>query len=115
MFVAICTGLSKYEDAMADYQKVLDLEPTNKAAKLELDKLTEKCAAAASAAEKKPAKLDAEEKKPAKLDLKANISRMFAASDGKREREAGVNKMYRGEQLTDPCLVFPVVKPPHLR
>jgi hypothetical protein len=100
---------------MADYQKVLELEPTNKAAKLELDKLAEKCAAAASAAEKKPAKLEAEEKKPAKLDLKANISRMFAASDGKQEREAGVNKMNRGEQLTDPCLVLPVVKPPHLR
>ncbi len=96
---------------MADYQKVLELEPTNKAAKLELDKLAEKCAAA----EKKPAKLEAEEKKPAKLDLKANISRMFAASDGKREGEAGSNKINQGEQLTDPCLVLPVVKPPHLR
>jgi hypothetical protein len=100
---------------MADYQKVLELEPTNKAAKLELDKLTEKCAAAASAAEKKPAKLEAEEKKPAKLDLKANISRMFAASDGTgREREVGINKMNQ-EKFTDPCLVLPVVKPPNLR
>jgi hypothetical protein len=100
---------------MADYQKVLELEPTNKAAKLELDKLAEKCAAAASAAEKKPAKPEAEEKKPAKLDLKANISRMFAASDGKRERETGVYKMNQEEKLTDPCLVLPVIKPPHLR
>jgi len=108
----MCAGLSKYEDAMADYQKVLDLEPTNKAAKLEQDKLQEKCAAAA---EKKLAELDAEEKKPAKLDLKTNISRMFAPSEGPREREARNNKVNRAESPTDPFLVLPVVKPPHLR
>ena len=103
-------GMSKYAEALADYEKVVELEPANKAARLEVDKLREKCAAvaahAAAGAAKKPA---------AQLDLKANISRMFA-SEGGKERLNGANKAEApiiAEE--DPHVVLPVVKPPHLR
>ena len=112
---------------MTDYQKVLELEPSNKAARLELDKLREKCASAASSASTSaPTTADEEKKTTEKLDLKANISKMFAASssreklEGVRERETR-HKIIQEQQLTsadhaaDPLLVMPVVKPPHLR
>jgi uncharacterized radical SAM superfamily Fe-S cluster-containing enzyme len=119
--IFVVLGLVKYEDAKADYEKVLELEPTNKAAKLELAKLQEKCTAAASMPQSTE-----EEKKPAKLDLKANISKMFASSgpvESMREREVRKNQINRQEHAAtpvtetaaDPRLVLPIVKPPHLR
>jgi hypothetical protein len=114
MCYGICLGLSKYEEAMTDYQKVLDLEPTNKAAKLELDKLRDKCAAAAAVSSSHVTAAE-EEKNPAKLDLKANISRMFAADGVAQAREARNNKINQEQQQLNPLQVLPVTKPPDLR
>ena len=64
--------MGRTEGAVHDYEKILELEPSNKPAKLELEKILQKL-------EQKPEEEKEETNKVEKLNLKNNMKGMFAS------------------------------------
>lgn len=127
--------MGRIEGAVHDYEKILELEPNNKPAKLELEKILDKLE---QKEESKDEKEKEEKAQVEKLNLKNNMKGMFASvkaterlependftpslllgsGDGERMKPVGELKPIPAPwKEPDPdLLVQPIKKPPHLR
>jgi len=104
-------GLGKLEEAIEDFNKVLELEPPNKAAKAEKEKLLE---------------MIEDKNKPKvaqpKSDMKDNMKGIFDKGNQKSKSvklevgsKSSTRLIIKDEDSSDPSLVFPIFKPPHQR
>ena len=118
------SNLKRYEDAAKDYNMVLDLEPNNKVAKIELDKVTSKLndeqlksSISVDKDDIAPQVKTEEAIAPIK-SFENNIKSAFSSSKSKQPSGASSNSTSeegRGQIQLSQGQVMPIVKKPHLR
>jgi len=104
-------GLGKLEEAIKDFEKVLELEPKNKAAKAEKEKIE-----AMVKDKEKPKVVES------KNGMKENMKGIFDKGNQKTKAvklevgsKSSTKLLIQDEDSSDPSLVFPIHKPPHQR
>ena len=118
------TNLKRYEDAAKDYNMVLDLEPNNKVAKIELDKITsklkeEQMKLSSSTKAEIPPEIEAEETMTTKKSFENNIKTAFSSNNSIKsitDTSLSNQAKKRNTQFAlKPGQIMPIDKKPHLR
>ena len=118
------SNLKRYEDAAKDYNMVLDLEPNNKVAKIELDKVTSKLndeqLKSSISADKDDIvpQVKTEEAIAPNKSFENNIKSAFSSNKSKQPPSASSNstsEVGKCQIQLSQGQVMPIVKKPHLR